>query len=311
MKNKLVTVIGGGGFLGRYVAQALLKREVRLRVAQRDPRAAWFLKPLGTFGNVQFVGADVTKPETIAHAIAGSDAVVNLVGILSGDFSKVHVEGARVVAEAARAAGVQTLVHVSAIGADANSDSAYGRSKGEGEAAVRAAFPQATILRPSVVFGREDAFLNRFASMIASTRFVPVLRAQTRFQPVFVGDVADAVAVAIADSELAAGKTIELGGPDVMTMGALMRWIALAIGRKPTFLELPDAIGSLIAMGGALPGAPITQDQWKMLQHDNVVSSGAAGFADLGISPTPLASVAPTWLVSYRRNGRFGARAAA
>ncbi|WP_242153317.1 MULTISPECIES: complex I NDUFA9 subunit family protein [unclassified Sphingomonas] len=311
MKNKLVTVIGGGGFLGRYVAQALLKREVRLRVAQRDPRAAWFLKPLGTFGNVQFVGADVTKPETIAHAIAGSDAVVNLVGILSGNFSKVHVEGARVVAEAARAAGVQTLVHVSAIGADANSDSAYGRSKGEGEAAVRAAFPQATILRPSVVFGREDAFLNRFASMIASTRFVPVLRAQTRFQPVFVGDVADAVAVAIADPELAAGKTIELGGPDVMTMGALMRWIALAIGRKPTFLELPDAIGSLIAMGGALPGAPITQDQWKMLQHDNVVSSGAAGFADLGISPTPLASVAPTWLVSYRRNGRFGARAAA
>lgn len=311
MKNKLVTVIGGGGFLGRYVAQALLKREVRLRVAQRDPRAAWFLKPLGTFGNVQFVGADVTKPETIAHAIAGSDAVVNLVGILSGNFSKVHVEGARVVAEAARAAGVQTLVHVSAIGADANSDSAYGRSKGEGEAAVRAAFPEATILRPSVVFGREDAFLNRFASMIASTRFVPVLRAQTRFQPVFVSDVADAVAVAITDPELAAGKTIELGGPDVMTMGALMRWIALAIGRKPTFLELPDAIGSLIAMGGALPGAPITQDQWKMLQHDNVVSSGAAGFADLGISPTPLASVAPTWLVSYRRNGRFGARAAA
>jgi NADH dehydrogenase len=311
MKNKLVTVIGGGGFLGRYVAQALLKREVRLRVAQRDPRAAWFLKPLGTFGNVQFVGADVTKPETIAHAIAGSDAVVNLVGILSGNFSKVHVEGARVVAEAARAAGVETLVHVSAIGADANSDSAYGRSKGEGEAAVRAAFPQATILRPSVVFGREDAFLNRFASMIASARFVPVLRAQTRFQPVFVGDVADAVAVAITDPELAAGKTFELGGPDVIPMGALLRWIALAIGRKPTFLELPDAIGSLIAMGGALPGAPITQDQWKMLQHDNVVGSAAVGFADLKISPTPLDSVAPTWLVSYRRNGRFGARAAA
>lgn len=311
MKNKLVTVIGGGGFLGRYVAQALLAREVRLRVAQRDPRAAWFLKPLGTFGHVQFVGADVTKPETIAHAVAGADAVVNLVGILSGDFTKVHVEGARVVAQAAHAAGVETLVHVSAIGADPKSDSAYGRSKGEGEAAVREGFADATILRPSIVFGREDAFLNRFAAMIARAPIVPVLRAQTRFQPVFVGDVAEAVAIAIADPGLAAGKTFELGGPDVMTMGAIQRWIAQAIGRKPTFLELPDAIGGLIAMGGALPGAPITQDQWKMLQHDNVVGSAAVGLGDLAIAPTPLDAVAPTWLVRYRRNGRFGARAAA
>jgi uncharacterized protein YbjT (DUF2867 family) len=311
MKNKLVTVIGGGGFLGRYVAQALMVRGARVRIAQRDPRAAWFIKSLGGLGQVQFVGADVNKPETVAHAVAGADAVVNLVGILSGDFAKVHVAGARVVAEAAAAAGVETLVHVSAIGADPVSDSAYGRTKGEGEVAVRKAFPHATILRPSIVFGREDAFLNRFAQMIASSRFVPVLRAQTRFQPVFVGDVAEAVATAIADPELAAGKTFELGGPDVLTMGALQRWIARAIGRNPTFLELPDAIGGLIAMGGALPGAPITQDQWKMLQHDNVVGATAVGFADLKISPTPLDAVAPTWLVSYRRNGRFGARAAA
>ncbi|AOH83259.1 3-beta hydroxysteroid dehydrogenase [Sphingomonas panacis] len=311
MNNTLVTVIGGGGFLGRYVAQALMARGARVRIAQRDPRAAWFLKSLGSLGQTQFVGADITKPETVAHAVAGSDAVVNLVGILSGDFARVHVAGARVVAEAARAAGVETLVHMSAIGADPASSSAYGRSKGEGEAAVRAAFPQATILRPSIVFGREDQFLNRFASMIASAPLVPVLRAQTRFQPVFVGDVAEAVAAAIAEPELAAGKTFELGGPDVLTMAALLRWIAQAIGRKPTFLELPDAIGGLIAMGGALPGAPITQDQWKMLQHDNVVGSAAVGFADLKISPTPLAAVAPTWLVRYRRNGRFGARAAA
>jgi len=311
MNNKLVTVIGGGGFLGRYVAQALMARGARVRIAQRDPRAAWFMKSLGSLGQMQFVGADVTRPETIAHAVAGSDAVVNLVGILSGDFARVHVTGARVVAEAVRAAGIETLVHISAIGADPASDSAYGRSKGEGEAAVREAFPQATILRPSIVFGREDQFLNRFAGMIASAPLVPVLRAQTRFQPVFVGDVAEAVATAIADPELAAGRTFELGGPDVLTMGALLRWIAQAIGRKPTFLELPDAIGGLIAMGGALPGAPITQDQWRMLQHDNVLGSAAVGFADLKISPTPLAAVAPTWLVRYRRNGRFGARAAA
>lgn len=304
MKNRLVTLIGGGGFLGRYVAQALLESGARVRIAQRDPRRAFFLKPLGGLGQTQFVAADISKPESIAQAIAGSDAVVNLVGILNGNFQKVQVEGARIVAAAAAQAGVSAFVHVSAIGADPASDSAYGRSKGEGEAAVRAAFPAATILRPSIVFGREDQFVNRFAAMIASAPVVPVLRAGTKFQPVYVGDVAQAVVAALAHPELAAGKTLELGGPDILSMGALVRWIAKATGRKRAIVELPDAIGAAIATFGFLPGAPITADQWKMLATDNVVA-GSDGLKVLGITPTPLDAVAAGWLVRYRKGGRF------
>ena len=310
MTDRLVTLIGGGGFLGRYVAQALLESGARVRIAQRDPRRAFFLKTLGGLGQTQFVAADIARPESIARAVAGSDAVINLVGILKGDFRKVQVEGARVVAEAAAAAGVTALVHVSAIGADPASASAYGRSKGEGEAAVRAAFPAATILRPSIVFGREDAFVNRFAAMIAKAPVVPVLRAGTKFQPVYVGDVAAAVVAALENPALAAGKTLELGGPDVVSMGALIRWIAQATNRSPRILELPDAIGAGVAAVGFLPGAPITQDQWKMLATDNVVT-GTNGLALLGIAPTPLDAVAPGWLVRYRKGGRFAVPVAA
>lgn len=310
MKDTLVTLIGGGGFLGRYVAQALLARGARVRIAQRDPRQAFFLKPQGGLGQTQFVAADLAKPESIARAVAGSDAVVNLVGILGGDFQRVHVEGAHIVAEAAKAAGVAQLVQISAIGADPASPSAYGRSKGEGEAAVRAAFPSATILRPSIVFGREDQFINRFAKMIASAPVVPVLRAGTKFQPVYVGDVADAVVAAIENPALSAGKTLELGGPDILSMGALVRWIAKAVRRTPHIVELPDAIGGAIAAFGFLPGAPITSDQWKMLANDNVVS-GENGLSVLGITPTPLDAVAPGWLVQYRKGGRFAVPVAA
>ncbi|MFZ5796001.1 MAG: complex I NDUFA9 subunit family protein [Sphingomonas sp.] len=310
MKDTLVTLIGGGGFLGRYVAQALLARGARVRIAQRDPRQAFFLKPQGGLGQTQFVAADLAKPESIARAVAGSDAVVNLVGILGGDFQRVHVEGARIVAEAAKAAGVARLVQISAVGADPASPSAYGRSKGEGEAAVRAAFPSATILRPSIVFGREDQFINRFAKMIASAPVVPVLRAGTKFQPVYVGDVADAVVAAIENPALSAGKTLELGGPDILSMGALVRWIAKAIRRTPHIVELPDAIGGAIAAFGFLPGAPITSDQWKMLANDNVVS-GKNGLTALGITPTPLDAVAAGWLVQYRKGGRFAVPASA
>jgi len=310
MKNRLVTLIGGGGFLGRYVAQELLAAGARVRIAQRDPREALFLKPLGGLGQTQFVAVDVRKPETVARAVAGADAVVNLVGTLSGDFHGLQTVGARTVAQAAAAAGVGSLVHISAIGADPESPSAYARSKGEGEAAVRAAFPGATILRPSIVFGREDQFVNRFAGMIASMPVVPVLRASTKFQPVYVVDVAQAVVAALG-GDSARGKTLELGGPDILSMGALIRWIAGAIGRDPVIVELPDMIGGLIALGGFLPGAPITRDQWRMLQRDNVVAAGAEGLAAVGVTPTPLNAVAPGWLVRFRHNGRFGARAAA
>ncbi|WP_066721472.1 complex I NDUFA9 subunit family protein [Sphingomonas pituitosa] len=304
MKDRLVTLIGGGGFLGRYVAQELLAAGARVRVVERKPRDAWFLKTQGNLGQTQLVVGDITRPETLARALQGSDAVVNFVGILSGDFEKVHVDGARNVAEAAKAAGAAALVHISALGADAASPSAYGRSKAAGEQAVLAAFPGATILRPSIVFGREDAFVNRFAGMItgAPLNIVPVVRGETRFQPVFVADVAHAITAALADPAAHGGKTYTLGGPDVLSMSALLRWIAGAIGRKPHFVELPDSLAGLIA---ALPGTPITRDQFAMLQADNVVPAGAEGLAALGVTPTPMATVAPTWLVRFRQAGRF------
>lgn len=305
--TELVTLFGGGGFLGRYVAQALLQRGVRVRVVGRDPKRAFFVKPLGGLGQTQFIAADITKPDTVRRAVAGSDAVINLVGILSGKMHLVHVEGARNVAETAAAAGARALVHVSAIGADATSSIDYARTKGEGEAAVRAAFPQATIVRPSIVFGPEDAFVNRFAGMIQSAPAVPIIRPGTRFQPVFVADVAKAIAHAALDPEAYAGRSFELGGPEVLTMGELIHRTARMIGATPTFLELPDSLSALIARFGFLPGAPITMDQWKMLQQDNVAAAGTDGLAEMNVHPTPIGTVAPSWLVRYRRAGRFGA----
>ena len=305
MNGKLVTLIGGGGFLGRYVAQDLLNAGARLRIAQRDPRAALFLRTQGGLGQTQFAAIDVTRPDSIARAVEGSDAVVNLVGVLKGNFHAVQAEGAGNVARAAAAAGVGALVHMSAIGADAASASAYGRSKAAGEDAVRAAFPTATILRPSIVFGREDQFVNRFAGMIASAPVVPVLRGAARFQPVYVADVAQVATRALSEPDRFGGETYELGGPDVLTMEALIRWIAQAIGRAPSIIDVPDIAGKLIARAGFLPGAPITMDQWQMLQSDNIVT-GQDGLAAFGVTPTPLDAVAPAWLVRYRRQGRFG-----
>lgn len=193
---------------------------------------------------------------------------------------------------------------MSAIGADPAAASAYGSTKGRGEQAVRAAFPDAVVIRPSIVFGREDQFLNRFADMVAKLPVVPVLRAPVKFQPVFAGDVGDAFAAALAPEY--AGRTFELGGPDVMSMGEIVRWLAKTLGRNPSIVELPDMAGALLAR---LPLAPITTDQWQMLQRDNVAAAGADGLAALGIEATPVAAVAPDWLVRFRRQGRFGRRA--
>jgi NADH dehydrogenase len=304
---ELVTLFGGGGFLGRYVAQALLQRGARVRIVERDPKRAFFVKPQGGLGQTQFIAADVTKRSTVERAVQGSDAVVNLVGILAGKFDAIQAEGARIVAEAAHAAGAKALVHVSAIGADAGSDIPYARTKGEGEAAVRAAFPSATIVRPSIVFGAEDNFINRFAGMIQASPAVPIMSAGTKFQPVFVADVAKAIAAAVLAPGSFGGRTFELGGPEILTMGELITRTAAMIGAKPAFLTLPDSLSGLIASFGFLPGAPITKDQWKMLKHDNVVTPGAESLAALGVQPTPLGAVAPSWLVRYRRLGRFGA----
>jgi NADH dehydrogenase len=299
----LVTVFGAGGFLGRYVAQSLLKTGIRIRVAERDPRRAWFLKPLGGLGQVQFVRADVTDKAAVAAAVQGSDAVINLVGILKGAFHKIHVEGARNVAGAAAAAGVPALVHISAIGADPEAESAYGRSKGEGEEAVRAAFPQATILRPSIAFGQEDHFINRFAGMARLMPILPVMRPSWKLQPVHVADLAKAVALSALDPGHA-GKTYELGGPNVLTMAELNKWICETTGRNRPLAQIPDPIGKAMArITGWLPMAPITWDQWLMMQKDNVATG--PGFEAFGVHPAPLAAVAPAWLVPFRRHGRF------
>ena len=305
--DRLVTLFGGGGFLGRYVAQELLKAGARVRIAQRDPGKAWFLKPLGGLGQTQFVAADITRADSAARAARGSDAVVNLVGILKGKFDAVHVDGARNAAEAARATGAKAFIQLSAIGADPESSSDYGRTKGEGEAAVRAVFPDATILRPSILFGPEDNFVNRFARMARMMPLLPVIRPNVRFQPVWVSDVARAVVAAALDPGAHGGKTYELGGPQVLSMKELNGWIANEIGRKRTLLPVPDDAARIMALLGWLPGAPMTWDQWMMLQKDNVASPGTPGFEAFAISPAPLAAVAPGYLVQYRRHGRFDA----
>ena len=308
LSGQLVTVFGGGGFIGRYVAQQLLSAGARVRVAQRQPKLAEFLKPLGNLGQTQFAAVDVRNAASVARVIAGSDAVVNLVGAFA-DMDAVQHRGAANIANAARDAGVSRLVHVSAIGADVNSPAVYGRSKGLGEAAVLAAVPTATILRPSTVFGREDQFINRFAGMIRMAPVVPLVAGAAKFQPVYVGDVASAVRAALTDPA-AAGRTFELGGPQILSMEELFRWIARAIGRDPLFAPVPDAVAAAMArFTGWLPFAPITWDQWLMLQKDTVVAPGAATLADLGITPTALEAVAPEWLVAYRRHGRFAASA--
>ena len=300
----LVTVFGAGGFLGRYVTQSLLKTGVRVRGAERDPRRAWYLKPLGPLGQFQAGRADISDKASVAAAVQGADAVINLVGILKGPFHKVHVEGARNIAEAAAAAGVPALVHISSVGADPESESAYGRSKGEGEAAVRAAFPGATIIRPSIVFGQEDGFINRFARMARLMPVLPVLRPNWKLQPVHAADLGKAIALAALDPGAHAGRTYELGGPNIMTMAELNRWICETTGRHRAIAELPDAIGKLIPrLFGWAPGAPITWDQWLMMGHDNVATG--PGFEAFGLHPAPLAAVAPAWLVPFRKHGRF------
>lgn len=305
----LVTIFGGSGFIGRYVCETLLKAGARLRVAERHPRKAWFLQPLGGIGQVSTIAADLARPATIAPAVQGADAVINLVGIFSGDLFKVHVEGAGKLAEATKAAGAKALVHVSAIGSEPDSSSDYGRTKGEGEEAVRAAFPTATIIRPSTVFGPEDQFTNRFASM-ARLPFLPVIAPKTKFQPVYVRDLAQAIAAAALDPKKYGGKTYELGGPERFTMRELNAEIAGIAGQSPELVDVPDFMAAMIAFFGFLPGAPLNQDQWLMLQEDNVPSGDLPGFKEFGITPTPLAAAAPEWLGRFQKGGRFAPKAA-
>ncbi|MGL4541896.1 MAG: complex I NDUFA9 subunit family protein [Polymorphobacter sp.] len=303
----LAVVVGGSGFIGRYLVQELARSGIRIRVAVRNAVAANFLQPLGALGQVEIVEADVTNAASLARAFRDATTGVNLVGILAEGgqkFDAVQNRGAAAVALAAAAAGVASFVQVSAIGADVTSPSRYGRSKGEGEAAVRAALPGATIIRPSIVFGAEDLFLNRFAALAQSLPVVPVVAGDTRFQPVYVLDVARAIVAALADPRRHGGHTYDLGGPRTYTFRALIAWIMREVRADKPMVDVPPFAAKLMAqLGSILPGMPMTHDQWLMLQSDNIAV--LPGLAELGIEPTPMEAIAPLYLERFRTAGRF------
>ncbi len=305
--NRIVTVFGGGGFIGRYVCEYLMKAGARVRVASRDPRQAYFIQPLGQVGQFGFVRADTTNRASVDRALEGATVVVNLPGVFGKAMRSVHVGGARNVAEAAKAAGAKAVVHISAIAADPKSESDYGRTKGEGELAVRKAYPKATIIRPSLVFGPDDDLTNRFAAL-AQLPILPVIAPNARFQPVYVRDLAQAIAQAALDPQRHAGKLYEIGGPQVMTMRELNEVIVKASGSHTNLVDMPDSVAGMLASFGWVPGAPLTRDQWLMLKRDNVPAKGALGLEAFGVEPAPLAAVAPEWLGRFHKGGRFGGR---
>ena len=308
LDGKLVTITGGSGFVGGHLAQALLARGCRLRIVSRHPERAFRLRPLAELGQVQFVRGDTPRPETIFRAFAGAYGAVNLVGAFAGDLDRLQGEGAGRIAALARQAGARAFVHVSALGADAGSASEYARTKAQGEAAVRAAFPAATILRPPVLFGEDDRFINRFAQLIARLPVLPVFGPHARLQALNVDDACEAIANALADPASHGGKTYEIAGPEAIPMLELNRRIAAAQGRERHFIALPDAVSEAFAtLTGWLPGAPLTRDQWALLRRGSMLS-GKNGLDALGVTPRPLGLFLDRWMVRYRKHGRFGAK---
>jgi len=312
----LVTVLGGSGFLGRYVVRALAKQGWRIRVGVRRPHLAHELRVMGDVGQIELIQTNMRYPDSVARVVEGSQACVNLVGVLyqagKQGFHALHVDGARALAEQAKAAGAQRFVQISAIGADTASPSQYASTKGGGEAAVREAFPGATILRPSIVFGPEDDFFNRFAAMAAMSPVLPLIGGGgTRMQPVYVGDVGSAVAACLADPATA-GHTYELGGPGVYTFKQLMELMLREIHSRRMLVPIPTPAAKLMGRVGdlqtmVLPFLPpqITLDQVLMLGRDNVADPAAPGLQALGVTPTPLEGVLPGYLWKYRRGGQF------
>jgi len=309
MTNDLITVFGGTGFLGRHVVRALARAGYRVRVAVRYPNQGFFLLPMGHVGQIAVVKCNVRNPEQVAAAVHGATGVVNLTGVLFSrgrqNFTAVHVEGAATIAAAARAAGAASLVHISAIGANGDAKSNYAASKGEGERRVREAFPDATILRPSLVFGPEDDFFNRFAALARVLPILPLIGGgHTKFQPVFVGDVAAAVLSPLSDTSTR-GQTYELGGPTVYTFKELMQLILRATCRRRLLLPVPFSIATLQAFFlQFLPKPLLTPDQVTLLQSDNVVSASNT-LASLGIVPTSVEAEVPTYLSRFRPKGQY------
>ncbi len=310
MAAGVVTIFGGAGFIGRYLVMRLARQGWVIRVAGRSPSHAKRLQPLGDAGQITAIRAVLQDQAAVARAVEGADAVVNLVGLLyekgRQSFSAVHVQGAERVAQAAAAAGARSLVQVSAIGADPGAEADYARTKGEGEAAVRAAFPESAIVRPSIVVGPEDEFFNRFAAMARISPALPLIGGgETRFQPVYVGDLADAM-VACLTRPACRGRTYELGGPKVYSFKALMELLLHEIRRKRLLLPLPFGLAELQgAVLELLPVPPLTRDQVRLLRRDCVVGPDALTFSDLGIEPSAIEVVLPTYLDRYRDGGRF------
>jgi NADH dehydrogenase len=310
MSTPLVTVFGGTGFVGRHTVRALAKAGWRIRVAVRYPNKGFFLPPMGTVGQIALVKCNVREAEQAAEAVRGADAVINLTGVLCSrgeqSFEAMHVEAAEIVAKAAKEAGARTLVHVSAIGADKDSVSKYAASKGEGEERVRAAFPGAAILRPSLVFGAEDDFFNRFAGLARILPALPLIGGgHTKFQPVFVGDVAAAIARCAGDATLGA-RTYELGGPAIYTFKELMQVVLRETGRKRLLVPVPFALATLKAFFLQFqPGRPLlTPDQVRLLKSDNVVT-GSDGLAAFGIVPASVEAEVPAYLWRFRAKGQY------
>lgn len=310
MAQRTVTVIGGSGFIGRYIVERLAREGAIVRVAVRRPNEALFLKPLGDLGQIRLMAANLKHEGSLQRAIQGSDAVINLVGVLynSGGqtFGALQAEGAARVAQIAAERGVKTLVHMSALGATHASDSEYARTKAAGEEAVLAAFPKATILRPSVVIGAEDGFFNRFAKLAKLLPVLPVPGAETRFQPVFVDDVAAAAVKASHGGDKYEGQTFELGGPQMMTLRALLELMMDHIGVRRPIINVPWGLAMVQATFlQMLPNPPLTRDQVTLLRRDNVVSNGTSGFEVFGIKSTGVRGVLPRYSAQYKPKGQF------
>ena len=306
----LVTVYGGSGFLGRYAVRALARAGHRIRVAVRNPNLANYLLPMAHVGQIQLVRVNVTDRDAVARAMKGAEAAVNLVGVLyesrRQNFQALHVDAARTIASAAKAEGARALVHVSAIGASPESHSLYARTKAEGEQLVREAFSHASILRPSIVFGAEDQFFNRFAALARVSPALPLIGGgRTRFQPVYVADVADAI-VACAENSSTEGSLYELGGPRIYTFKELMQLVLLETSRRRLLVPIPFSVAMLQAsVLGLLPKPILTRDQVKLLQQDNVVSVHAPTLSDLGIEAESVEAIIPDYLWRFRREGQF------
>ncbi|RIV86829.1 complex I NDUFA9 subunit family protein [Aurantiacibacter zhengii] len=305
LDGKLVTLIGGNGFIGSHVAQDLLERGARVRIAAREPEKAFKLKPLANLGQLQFARCNAMDAHSIEACVRGSDAVVYLIGTFEGNQQTLQADSAGDAARFAAETGAKSFVYISAIGADPQAETGYYRTKGDGERQVLEAFPKATVIRPSVVFGEEDGLVPMFADLVAMMPVMPVFGADSEFQVVWVDDVAAAVAAALEDPGTHGGKTYEAAGPEKLSMMQIHEMIADGQGRDRTFFSMPSSLAKMFA---AVPLTPINADQLAMLQEGSVASKGTPGLAKLGISAKPLSLFLDRWMVRYRKHGRFTAK---